>query len=257
MWGGANAGGAPSASASTPEPSRIRPPAPRPPWLCARWWRSAPGPCRRGSTAARPPGPGWTSPCTGRPPSSSRGPSSRRSPTRSTKPPNRCWTGPGGAWRRSAGRVARWDPAAGPPTAPSSRNGAGFGCTSTSFRWRCRTDRLYTERSVSNTGTRRTSAARRSPVYGASFGHDRESDATSEGLEAGSDLAAQQDRFDQLIADDARIEPRDWMPEAYRKTLVRQIAQHAHSEIIGMQPEGNWITRAPSLRRKAILMAKV
>ncbi len=94
-------------------------------------------------------------------------------------------------------------------------------------------------------------------MYGASFGHDRESDATSEGPEAGSDLAAQQDRFDQLIADDARIEPRDWMPEAYRKTLVRQIAQHAHSEIIGMQPEGNWITRAPSLRRKAILMAKV
>ena len=50
---------------------------------------------------------------------------------------------------------------------------------------------------------------------------------------------------------------RDWMPEAYRKTLVRQISQHAHSEIIGMQPEGNWITRAPSLKRKAILMAKV
>ena len=63
--------------------------------------------------------------------------------------------------------------------------------------------------------------------------------------------------FDATIAADQRIEPRDWMPEAYRKTLVRQIAQHAHSEIIGMQPEGNWITRAPSLRRKAILMAKV
>ena len=63
--------------------------------------------------------------------------------------------------------------------------------------------------------------------------------------------------FDAAIAADQRIEPRDWMPEAYRKTLVRQIAQHAHSEIIGMQPEGNWITRAPSLRRKAILMAKV
>jgi ring-1,2-phenylacetyl-CoA epoxidase subunit PaaA len=54
-----------------------------------------------------------------------------------------------------------------------------------------------------------------------------------------------------------RIEPRDWMPEGYRKTLIRQIAQHAHSEIIGMQPEGNWLTRAPSLRRKAVLMAKV
>jgi ring-1,2-phenylacetyl-CoA epoxidase subunit PaaA len=66
-----------------------------------------------------------------------------------------------------------------------------------------------------------------------------------------------QEQFDALIAADQRIEPRDWMPEAYRKSLIRQIAQHAHSEIIGMQPEGNWITRAPSLRRKAILIAKV
>lgn len=66
-----------------------------------------------------------------------------------------------------------------------------------------------------------------------------------------------QQSFDATIADEARIEPRDWMPEGYRKTLIRQIAQHAHSEIIGMQPEGNWLTRAPSLRRKAILMAKV
>jgi len=63
--------------------------------------------------------------------------------------------------------------------------------------------------------------------------------------------------FDELLADDGRVEPRDPMPEDYRRTLVRQIAQHAHSEIIGMQPEGNWISRAPSLRRKAILMAKV
>jgi ring-1,2-phenylacetyl-CoA epoxidase subunit PaaA len=63
--------------------------------------------------------------------------------------------------------------------------------------------------------------------------------------------------FDRMVAADDRIEPRDWMPAEYRKTLVRQIAQHAHSEIIGMQPEGNWITRAPTLRRKAILMAKV
>ncbi|MFC5907056.1 1,2-phenylacetyl-CoA epoxidase subunit PaaA [Streptacidiphilus monticola] len=63
--------------------------------------------------------------------------------------------------------------------------------------------------------------------------------------------------FDALIARGQRIEPRDDMPEGYRKTLVRQIAQHAHSEIIGMQPEGEWITRAPSLRRKAILFAKV
>jgi ring-1,2-phenylacetyl-CoA epoxidase subunit PaaA len=69
-----------------------------------------------------------------------------------------------------------------------------------------------------------------------------------EGLEA---------RFQAIIDADGRIEPRDWMPEKYRSGLIRQIAQHAHSEIIGMQPEGNWITRAPSLRRKAILMAKV
>jgi len=63
--------------------------------------------------------------------------------------------------------------------------------------------------------------------------------------------------FAELLADEDRVEPRDDMPEAYRKTLIRQIAQHAHSEIIGMQPEGNWISRAPSLKRKAILMAKV
>jgi len=67
----------------------------------------------------------------------------------------------------------------------------------------------------------------------------------------------QQTTFDALIDADERIEPRDWMPEKYRSTLVRQIAQHGHSEIIGMQPEGNWLTRAPSLRRKAILTAKV
>ena len=66
-----------------------------------------------------------------------------------------------------------------------------------------------------------------------------------------------QEHFDRTIERDQRIEPRDWMPEGYRKTMVRQIAQHAHSEIIGMQPEGDWITRAPSLRRKAILLAKV
>jgi ring-1,2-phenylacetyl-CoA epoxidase subunit PaaA len=66
-----------------------------------------------------------------------------------------------------------------------------------------------------------------------------------------------QEGFEAILAADGRIEPRDWMPDDYRKTLVRQIAQHAHSEIIGMQPEGNWLTRAPSLKRKAILMAKV
>ncbi|MEY3468718.1 MAG: 1,2-phenylacetyl-CoA epoxidase, subunit [Pseudomonadota bacterium] len=68
---------------------------------------------------------------------------------------------------------------------------------------------------------------------------------------------ALQDAFDARIDADGRIEPQDWMPDAYRKTLVRQISQHAHSEIVGMLPEGNWISRAPSLKRKAILMAKV
>mgnify|MGYP003478165570 CR=1 FL=1 len=63
--------------------------------------------------------------------------------------------------------------------------------------------------------------------------------------------------FQDKIDREVRIEPKDWMPEKYRQTLIRQISQHAHSEIIGMLPEGNWITRAPSLRRKAILLAKV
>ena len=63
--------------------------------------------------------------------------------------------------------------------------------------------------------------------------------------------------FDQRIANDEKIEPKDWMPEKYRKTHIRQISQHAHSEIVGMLPEGNWITRAPSLRRKVALLAKV
>ena len=66
-------------------------------------------------------------------------------------------------------------------------------------------------------------------------------------------LAAFQARIDA----DEKIEPNDPMPEAYRKTLIRQIGQHAHSEIVGMLPEGNWITRAPTLRRKAALLAKV
>ncbi|MBS4100212.1 1,2-phenylacetyl-CoA epoxidase subunit PaaA [Tsukamurella paurometabola] len=72
--------------------------------------------------------------------------------------------------------------------------------------------------------------------------------------ETTTDLEAE---FERIVRSDQRIEPRDWMPDGYRRTLIRQIAQHAHSEIIGMQPEGNWLTRAPSLRRKAILMAKV
>jgi ring-1,2-phenylacetyl-CoA epoxidase subunit PaaA len=66
-----------------------------------------------------------------------------------------------------------------------------------------------------------------------------------------------EDGFQAIIDAEDKIEPTDWMPEGYRKTLIRQIAQHAHSEVIGMQPEGNWITRAPSLHRKAILIAKV
>jgi ring-1,2-phenylacetyl-CoA epoxidase subunit PaaA len=63
--------------------------------------------------------------------------------------------------------------------------------------------------------------------------------------------------FEAAIAQDRKVEPQDWMPEAYRKTLVRQISQHAHSEVVGMLPEGNWVTRAPSLKRKAILLAKI
>ena len=69
--------------------------------------------------------------------------------------------------------------------------------------------------------------------------------------------AALSDIFQGRVDAEEKIEPRDWMPDAYRKTLVRQISQHAHSEIVGQLPEGNWITRAPTLRRKAILLAKV
>ena len=67
----------------------------------------------------------------------------------------------------------------------------------------------------------------------------------------------EEQRFDQRIAQETAIEPQDWMPDAYRKTLIRQMGQHAHSEIVGQLPEGNWITRAPTLERKAILLAKV
>ena len=74
-----------------------------------------------------------------------------------------------------------------------------------------------------------------------------------DGIEEPGKLEAFQRRVD----DEEKIEAKDWMPEAYRRTLVRQISPHAHSEIIGMQPEGNWLTRAPSLKRKAILLAKV
>lgn len=71
------------------------------------------------------------------------------------------------------------------------------------------------------------------------------------------DEAELERRFQARIDAEEKIEPKDWMPEGYRKTLIRQISQHAHSEIVGMLPEGNWITRAPSLRRKAVLIAKV
>ncbi|MDX2359866.1 MAG: 1,2-phenylacetyl-CoA epoxidase subunit A [Crocinitomicaceae bacterium] len=71
------------------------------------------------------------------------------------------------------------------------------------------------------------------------------------------DISVLEQRFQEKIDQDIKIEPRDWMPDNYRKTLIRQISQHAHSEVVGMLPEGNWITRAPNLRRKAVLLAKV
>jgi ring-1,2-phenylacetyl-CoA epoxidase subunit PaaA len=83
------------------------------------------------------------------------------------------------------------------------------------------------------------------------------------GLEDGTmnattdDTTAQERLFQQRVDAEEKIEPRDWMPDAYRRTLIRQISQHAHSEVVGQLPEGNWITRAPTLRRKAILLAKV
>ena len=84
-------------------------------------------------------------------------------------------------------------------------------------------------------------------------GLDQAGKDKQQGAEAENLLKAFQERIDA----EEKIEAKDWMPEAYRRTLVRQISQHAHSEIIGMQPEGNWLTRAPSLKRKAILLAKV
>ncbi|MEJ2171649.1 MAG: 1,2-phenylacetyl-CoA epoxidase subunit PaaA [Woeseiaceae bacterium] len=77
--------------------------------------------------------------------------------------------------------------------------------------------------------------------------------AKPDAFETAEQLAA----FQQRIDAEEKIEAKDWMPEAYRRTLIRQMSQHAHSEIIGMQPEGNWLTRAPSLKRKAILLAKI
>lgn len=71
------------------------------------------------------------------------------------------------------------------------------------------------------------------------------------------ELSAEERAFQERIDAGIKIEAKDWMPEAYRKTLIRQISQHAHSEIVGQLPEGNWVTRAPSLKRKAILLAKI
>ena len=79
--------------------------------------------------------------------------------------------------------------------------------------------------------------------------------ATGSAAPVGQDL--REHAFNARLADGQKIEAQDWMPEAYRKTLVRQISQHAHSEVVGMLPEGNWVTRAPSLKRKAILLAKI
>jgi ring-1,2-phenylacetyl-CoA epoxidase subunit PaaA len=92
--------------------------------------------------------------------------------------------------------------------------------------------------------------------------HEMREGLLSQVAAAESDLRRAADQpaagsFEAVVAADQKIEPRDAMPDAYRRTLIRQIAQHAHSEIIGMQPEGNWISRAPSLKRKAILLAKV
>lgn len=70
-------------------------------------------------------------------------------------------------------------------------------------------------------------------------------------------MNTQVELFDNKVENDISIEPKDWMPDAYRKTLIRQIGQHGHSEVVGMLPEGNWITRAPTLKRKAVLLAKV
>src|SRR6266542_2083102 len=80
---------------------------------------------------------------------------------------------------------------------------------------------------------------------------------SSEGEDRNIEDAARAAQFQARIDADERIEPNDWMPDDYRRTLIRQISQNAHSEIVGMLPEGNWITRAPSLKRKAALLAKV
>src|SRR6202158_2301312 len=82
-------------------------------------------------------------------------------------------------------------------------------------------------------------------------------DTGAKRLRSLDELSSEERAFQARIDRGEKIEPKDWMPEPYRKTLIRQISQHAHSEIVGMLPEGNWITRAPTLQRKAILLAKV
>ncbi len=76
-------------------------------------------------------------------------------------------------------------------------------------------------------------------------------------LRAMEEMEPQEREFQARVDAGIKIEAKDWMPEAYRKTLIRQISQHAHSEIVGQLPEGNWVTRAPTLERKAVLLAKI
>ena len=76
-------------------------------------------------------------------------------------------------------------------------------------------------------------------------------------LRSADELSSEERAFQERIDAGIKVEPKDWMPEAYRKTLIRQISQHAHSEIVGQLPEGNWVTRAPTLKRKSILLAKI
>ena len=80
---------------------------------------------------------------------------------------------------------------------------------------------------------------------------------SAEGMKKPEEMSPEERAFQERIDRGEKIEPKDWMPDGYRKTLIRQIGQHAHSEIVGQLPEGNWITRAPTLERKAILLAKV
>ena len=82
-------------------------------------------------------------------------------------------------------------------------------------------------------------------------------DTGNKKIQALHEMTPEERRFQQRVDEGIKIEPKDWMPEAYRKTLIRQISQHAHSEIVGQLPEGNWVTRAPTLKRKSILLAKI